>query len=275
MRKGHNTSMSTSLCKVRKDQLLNSDAILQALFPTLRRQVLAAALNQPIQWLYLSELARILETSPSSLQRELSSLVEAGVLERRKERTRTYFRAQERSPVFYGLLRIFKEVTPSAPTILSPTTEQRADANDGLERPAENQQKSHDNHDAFVVVERPVKRDRAGKVSRVLPKTSISSSSRFNSLLIAVLQESPRKSRELYAIIADRQKEDCPDIPCTHRKSDSSKSSPEWHHEVQRQLRRIAVNLVGIWHLKGAVPSIGRTSEPDPTTPQESAGKLE
>jgi hypothetical protein len=228
--------------------------------------VLAAALNEPIQWLYLSELARILETSPSSLQRELFSLVKVGILERRKERTRTYFRAAEQSPVFSGLIEMFKEISPSRPATLSATKQEPAHANACRESPVDKQQQSFDNHEAIVVFERPVKVDFASKVPRVLPKTSISPSSKFSSLLIALLQESPRKSRELYAIVADRQKEDCPDTPCTHRKGDRSKKSPEWRHEVQRQLRRIAVNLAGIWHLKGAVPRIGCTSETDPTT---------
>jgi len=48
---------------------------LDSLFPSVRQGVLAATLTQPEKWWYLSELADFLETRPSSLQRELSSLV--------------------------------------------------------------------------------------------------------------------------------------------------------------------------------------------------------
>jgi hypothetical protein len=37
--------------------------------------LLAATLNQPEKWWYLSELAQLLKTTPSSLQRELKALV--------------------------------------------------------------------------------------------------------------------------------------------------------------------------------------------------------
>ena len=46
-----------------------------ALFPAMRRGVLAATLSSPEKWWYLSELAHHLRTTPSSLQREVPMLV--------------------------------------------------------------------------------------------------------------------------------------------------------------------------------------------------------
>ena len=65
---------------------------LAALFPTVRGDVLAATLTQPDKWWYLSELAQFLQTTPSSLQRELKALVDGGILQTRREGTRAYFK---------------------------------------------------------------------------------------------------------------------------------------------------------------------------------------
>ena len=62
---------------------------LATLFPTMRGGLLAATLNQPDKWWYLSELAQFLETTPSSLQRELKALVDGGILQQRREGRRT------------------------------------------------------------------------------------------------------------------------------------------------------------------------------------------
>jgi len=53
---------------------------------------------QPDRWWYLSDLAKHLGIQPSSLQRELSSLVAAGVLRRRKDGNRVYFQADPDCP---------------------------------------------------------------------------------------------------------------------------------------------------------------------------------
>jgi predicted nucleotidyltransferase len=57
----------------------------------------------------LSELAGRLGTSPSSLQRELSSLVASGILVYRREGTRAYFKAETQSPVFRDLQQLFEK----------------------------------------------------------------------------------------------------------------------------------------------------------------------
>ena len=83
--------------------------MLTALFPQVRQGVLAATLGQPDKWWYLSELADRLGTSPSSLQRELSSLVSSGILVHRREGTRAYFKAETQSPVFRDLQQLFEK----------------------------------------------------------------------------------------------------------------------------------------------------------------------
>lgn len=82
-----------------------------------RQQILSAALTQPEKWWYLSELAEYVGTRPSSLQRELASLTGAGVLQRRREGTRTYYRAEQRLPVFQELRSLFERSTGILPTL--------------------------------------------------------------------------------------------------------------------------------------------------------------
>jgi hypothetical protein len=88
---------------------MRNSSVLTALFPQVRQGVLAATLTQPGKWWYLSELADRLGTSPSSLQRELSSLVASGILVHRREGTRAYFKAQTQSPVFRDLQQLFEK----------------------------------------------------------------------------------------------------------------------------------------------------------------------
>src|SRR5438270_11832995 len=73
---------------------------IDALFPKARRDILAATYGQPDRWWYLSELAQQLNTTPSSLQLELQSLVSSGILRQRKDGRRTYFQAESASLIF-------------------------------------------------------------------------------------------------------------------------------------------------------------------------------
>jgi len=77
---------------------------IDALFPKGRRDILAATYGQPERWWYLSELAQQFNTTPSSLQRELQSMVSSGILRRKRDGRRTYFQAESASPIF-GELR--------------------------------------------------------------------------------------------------------------------------------------------------------------------------
>jgi len=96
---------------------------LTTLFPRIRGRLLAATLNQPEKWWYLSELAQFLNTSPSSLQRELKALVDAGILQQRREGTRTYYKAETGSPLFpelRGLVEKTVGVLPTLQAVLAP-----------------------------------------------------------------------------------------------------------------------------------------------------------
>jgi len=91
--------------------------VLDALFPKTRKGVLTAAFTRPEKWWYLSELAQYLHTTPSSLQRELTSLVASGILQQRREGTRTYFKAETRSPMFQELRSLFEKTAGLLPTL--------------------------------------------------------------------------------------------------------------------------------------------------------------
>jgi predicted nucleotidyltransferase len=102
---------------------MRTSAALAALFPTVRGDVLTATFTQPGKWWYLSELAQVLGTTPSSLQRELKALVNGGILETRREGTRVYFKADTRSPIFpelRGLIDKTAGVVPTLQTVLHP-----------------------------------------------------------------------------------------------------------------------------------------------------------
>lgn len=73
---------------------------LDALFPRTRQRVLSATLMQPGRWWYLSDLAKELDLTPSSLQREVAGLVQAGVLRSRREGNRLYFQADPQCALF-------------------------------------------------------------------------------------------------------------------------------------------------------------------------------
>jgi predicted nucleotidyltransferase len=90
---------------------------LKALFPTVRGDVLAATLTQPDKWWYLSELAQFLQTTPSSLQRELKALVAGGILQQRRDGTRSYFKAETRSPLFPQLRGLLEKTAGVLPTL--------------------------------------------------------------------------------------------------------------------------------------------------------------
>jgi uncharacterized protein len=80
---------------------------LDALFPRTRQQVLGSTLLQPERWWYLSELAHFLGLTPSTLQRELHQLVDAGLLEQRVDGNRVYYRSDARCPILPELQGLF------------------------------------------------------------------------------------------------------------------------------------------------------------------------
>jgi predicted nucleotidyltransferase len=98
---------------------MRKSPVLNALFPAVRQEILAATLLSPEKSWYLSELASHLGTSPSSLQRELDSLTKSGVLDRKEDGRRTYYKAQTASPVFHELRLLFSKTAGIVPTLQS------------------------------------------------------------------------------------------------------------------------------------------------------------
>jgi DNA-binding transcriptional ArsR family regulator len=70
----------------------------QALFPAVRRALLAALLLQPEREWYVRDLAKHLGVRPSSLTRELRNLVAGGILRRREDGNRVYYRPEPACP---------------------------------------------------------------------------------------------------------------------------------------------------------------------------------
>ncbi len=82
---------------------------IDALFPKIRQSILAATYGQPERWWFMSELAAFIKTTPSSLQRELGSLVESGILRGRRDGNRLYFQAEMDSPIFAPLRELITQ----------------------------------------------------------------------------------------------------------------------------------------------------------------------
>ena len=82
---------------------MRTSAAIDALFPRTRQAILAATFGEPQRWWYMRELARHLRRTPSSLQRELASLVWGGILLQRREGKHVYFQAATESPFFEEL----------------------------------------------------------------------------------------------------------------------------------------------------------------------------
>jgi len=100
-------------------RIMRRSPILDALFPHIRQEILTATLLFPEKWWYLSELAAHVGTSPSSLQRELESFAKSGILERREDGRRTYYRANTASPVFNELRALFSKTAGIVPVLKS------------------------------------------------------------------------------------------------------------------------------------------------------------
>ncbi len=71
-----------------------------ALFGASRRAILALLYGRPDEAFYLREIARTAGLTPSSLQRDLATLTDAGIVERTRRGHQVYFRANRECPVF-------------------------------------------------------------------------------------------------------------------------------------------------------------------------------
>ena len=78
---------------------MRKNNMLDALLPRTRRKILATLLLSPERRWYLSDLAQHLKVTPSSLQRELASLAEAGIFCREADGNRVYYQANPSHPL--------------------------------------------------------------------------------------------------------------------------------------------------------------------------------
>ena len=93
--------------------------ILDTLFPRTRQAILSAVLLRPNKWWYLTDLAKYLGVSPSSLQRELASLVGGDLLISRKDGKRVYYKVNQDCPIVEELQTIFVKTSGIADVINS------------------------------------------------------------------------------------------------------------------------------------------------------------
>jgi predicted nucleotidyltransferase len=84
-------------------------ALLDALMPKTRQDILAVTYLEPERSWYMSELARRLGVPPSSIQRELASLTSAGILARRQDGNRVLFQADPACPIGEELRQILRK----------------------------------------------------------------------------------------------------------------------------------------------------------------------
>ncbi|MGO8678158.1 MAG: winged helix-turn-helix domain-containing protein [Limisphaerales bacterium] len=82
---------------------MRNSTITDALFPRVRKRLLAALLLNPRRHCYASELARLLAVPPSTLQRDLARLTAAGIFKMSRSGNRTYFQADQSCPIFSEL----------------------------------------------------------------------------------------------------------------------------------------------------------------------------
>lgn len=94
---------------MRKPNVKRQKRPVDVLFTKTRQGILGVTFGQFTREWYLSELASHLNTSPSSLQRELESLSQSGILRRRQNGGRIYYRAETELPIFHELRGIVEK----------------------------------------------------------------------------------------------------------------------------------------------------------------------
>lgn len=81
-------------------------SVLDSLFSKTKQGILSTCLLSPDQWWTLSDMARKLSLTASSLQRDLKSLQEVGILEIRNEQNRVYYKMNATCPIIFELQAI-------------------------------------------------------------------------------------------------------------------------------------------------------------------------
>lgn len=90
---------------------------LDVLFSPTRRGVLELAFGQPEREWFLSEMAKRLKKTPSSLQREVEALEAAGLLRSRRDGRRAYYQAEESASIFPELRSLIAKTRGVIPSL--------------------------------------------------------------------------------------------------------------------------------------------------------------
>ena len=98
--------------------MMRKKAIIDALLPKTRQAILSTILLNPSRSWYLSDLASHLgRRNPSSLQREIESLVAAEILVRHQDGNRVYFGANRNCPVYAELVGLLTKTAGLAEVV--------------------------------------------------------------------------------------------------------------------------------------------------------------
>lgn len=88
--------------------------IADLLLGSYRRKVLSQLFLHPDQDYHVRELARLTETAPGTLHKELTRLAEAGVLQRQVQGNQVRYRANRQCPVFPELAALMRKTSGAA-----------------------------------------------------------------------------------------------------------------------------------------------------------------
>jgi predicted transcriptional regulator len=78
-----------------------------------QRRVLGLLLLHPDQSYHVREIARLTDTAPGTLHKELSKLAAAGILERERRGNQFAYRANRSCPIFQELASIMRKTSGS------------------------------------------------------------------------------------------------------------------------------------------------------------------
>jgi hypothetical protein len=104
---------------------MRRNSTLAALLTSTRQSIVTTLFLRPEKAWYLSELAASIGTRPSSLQREIDTMVHVGILEKRVDGRRAYIKANEDSPIFpelRGLVEKTSGIVPALRDVLADLT---------------------------------------------------------------------------------------------------------------------------------------------------------
>ncbi|MXN77930.1 helix-turn-helix domain-containing protein [Burkholderia sp. 4701] len=86
-------------------------SLTSTLFSEYRRRVLGLLLLRPDEAFHVREIARLTDTTPGTLHKELSRLAEAGILSRDRQGNQVVYRANRHCPVYEELAGIMRKTS--------------------------------------------------------------------------------------------------------------------------------------------------------------------